>query len=60
MNEELDSAAATPTGDPAESPVVAKRSPGVRITGLLGTSAPVVSTALIAAIEPKLPPFRGD
>jgi hypothetical protein len=60
MNENLDPLEAVANDDPAERPLEAKRSPGLRITGQPDTSAPVTTTALISAIEPKLPPFRGD
>jgi hypothetical protein len=55
MNENLDPAAAD---DPADRPVAANRASN--LSELLETSAPVASTALISAIEPKLPPFRGE
>ena len=55
MNENLDPHDTAAADEPAE----VKRSPGLQLTGPLDSSAPV-TTALISAIEPKLPPFRGD
>lgn len=41
-------------------PVVAKRSLRLRATALFNTSVLLATTALITAIEPKAPPFKGD
>ncbi|WP_186762945.1 hypothetical protein [Lentzea tibetensis] len=41
-------------------PVAAKRSPRVRAAALFNSSVLLATTALIIAIEPKAPPFKGD
>ncbi len=50
----------TTASDPIGSPAIPRRSPRLRVRGLLNTTALVATTALITAIEPKFPRFVGD
>lgn len=48
---------------PADSPVppaTSKQPSLLRIAAFFNTTAVLTTTALVAAIEPKSPPFRGD
>ena len=57
MNKDLDPA--VPIAEPSAPPVVARRSRR-RVAAMLNANALLAATALIIAIDPKNPPFRGD
>jgi hypothetical protein len=46
--------------EPSAPPVATKRSRRRRVAALLNANALLATTALITAIEPKSPPFKGD
>ncbi|WP_186762947.1 hypothetical protein [Lentzea tibetensis] len=56
MKEDVEPAAAEPSGPPA----AAQRSRRWRVAELFNSTALLATTALIIAIEPKNPPFKGD
>lgn len=46
--------------DPSVPPVTAKKPGRLRVAALFNTTALLATTAVITAIEPKSPPFKGD
>jgi len=46
--------------EPSAPPATAERPRRRRVTALLNTNVLLATTALITAIDPKIPPFKGD
>jgi hypothetical protein len=59
MDKDLDPTESAAT-DPCPRPVSTKPPRRRRIAALFNSTALVATTALITAIEPKAPPFKGD
>lgn len=58
--EPAESDESTQPAAPSASPVAAEQKRRLRVAALLSPSAMLATTALMVAIETKLPPYRGD
>lgn len=59
MKEDVEPAAPA-AAEPSGPPAAAKRSRRWRVAELFNSTTLLATTALIIAIEPKNPPYRGD